>query len=52
MSGDNLGTSVTLAGDWSKPATALIEKIADAVGGSFQPFQIRRVAQAQADASE
>jgi len=37
-------------GDWSKPANTLIEKISDAVGGLYKPFQIRRVAQAEADA--
>jgi hypothetical protein len=37
-------------GDLSKPATALIEKISDAVGGIFKPYQIVRVAKAQAEA--
>jgi hypothetical protein len=35
----------------SKPATVLIEKISDAVGGIFRPYQIRRVAQADAEAA-
>lgn len=39
-------------GELSKPATVLIEKIADATGGIFRPFQIRRVAQAEADAEK
>jgi hypothetical protein len=39
-------------GDWSKPANTLIEKCAEAVGGIFRPSQIRRVAQAEADARE
>lgn len=43
--------SVTLAGDLSKPATVLIEKISEALGGAFRPFQIRRIAQAEADAA-
>jgi hypothetical protein len=34
----------------SKPATVLIQKIADAIGGYFRPYQIRRVAKAEADA--
>lgn len=38
-------------GDLSKPATVLIEKISEAVGGIAKPWQIRRVAQAEADAS-
>lgn len=37
-------------GDISKPATVLIEKISDAIGGYFRPYQIRRVAKAEADA--
>jgi hypothetical protein len=37
-------------GELSKPATVLIEKISDAIGGIFQPWQIRRVAQAEAEA--
>jgi hypothetical protein len=35
----------------SKPATALIEKVSDAVGGIFKPYQIKRVAQAEATAT-
>ena len=38
-------------GDLSKPATVLIEKISDAVGGVFKPYQIVRVAKAEAEAS-
>lgn len=37
-------------GDISKPANTLIEKISDALGGVLKPWQIRRVAKAQADA--
>jgi hypothetical protein len=37
-------------GDLSKPATVLIEKISDAVGGIFKPYQIVRVAKAEAEA--
>jgi Protein of unknown function (DUF2806) len=39
-----------LIGELTKPATMLIEKICDAFGGYFKPWQIRRVAQAEADA--
>src|SRR5690349_16709473 len=37
-------------GDLGKPATTLIEKVSDAVGGIAKPWQIRRTAQAEADA--
>ena len=37
-------------GDVSKPATLLIEKVSDAVGGVFKPSQIKRVAKAEAEA--
>ena len=44
--------SIIKAGDLSKPANTLIEKIADAVGGYFKPFQIKRVAKAEAEAEK
>jgi len=37
-------------GEFSKPATVLIEKISDAIGGIFKPRQIIRVAKAEAEA--
>lgn len=37
--------------DLTKPATVLIEKISDAIGGLYRPFQIRRVAKAEAEAA-
>jgi Protein of unknown function (DUF2806) len=37
-------------GELTKPATVLIEKISDAVGGIFKPYQIVRVAKAEAEA--
>lgn len=37
-------------GDLSKPATVLVEKISDAVGGIFKPYQLVRVAKAEAEA--
>jgi hypothetical protein len=37
-------------GELSKPATVLVEKISEAVGGVFKPYQIRRIARAEADA--
>jgi len=44
--------SLINVGDLSKPANTLIEKISDAIGGYCQPFQIRRVAHAEADADK
>ncbi len=41
--------SLTLAGDLGKPATVLIEKISDALGGYFKPYQMIRVANAEAE---
>ncbi|OOG60163.1 DUF2806 domain-containing protein [Rhodanobacter sp. C03] len=38
-------------GNISKPATVLIEKISDAVGGIAKPWQIKRIARAEADAA-
>lgn len=42
--------SIINIGELSKPATVLIEKISDAVGGVFKPYQIVRVAKAEAEA--
>lgn len=44
------GNSLINIGELSKPATVLIEKIADAVGGIFEPYQIKRIARAEAEA--
>lgn len=47
----NMGeNSLINFGDLSKPATVLIEKISDAIGGYFKPYQIKRVAKAEAEA--
>jgi hypothetical protein len=43
-------TSLINIGELSRPATMLVEKISDAVGGIFKPFQIVRVAKAEAQA--
>lgn len=48
---DNTNSLIGL-GDLTKPATLLIEKISDAIGGIFKPYQIRRIAQAQAEAEK
>jgi hypothetical protein len=39
-------------GDLARPATVLIEKISEVIGGCFKPYQIRRVAQAEAEAEK
>lgn len=48
---NDAGSLINL-GELSKPATVLIEKISDAVGGYFRPYQVRRMARAEADAEE
>jgi hypothetical protein len=45
------GTSIYPVGDLSKPADTLIKKISKAVGGIFKPYQIKRVAKAEAEAA-
>jgi len=47
------GTSNSLVnlGDIAKPADTLIKKVSKAVGGIFEPYQIVRVAKAEAEAS-
>jgi len=42
--------SIINFGELSKPATVLVEKISDAIGGLFKPYQIVRVARAEAEA--
>jgi hypothetical protein len=44
--------SLVNLGELSRPATVLIERISDALGGYFRPYQIRRVAAAEADAEK
>ena len=39
-------------GELSKPATVLIEKVSNAVGGIFKPWHIVRVAEAEAKAKQ
>ncbi|HMG72212.1 MAG TPA: DUF2806 domain-containing protein [Pyrinomonadaceae bacterium] len=45
-------TSLINIGELSRPATMLVEKISDAVGGIFKPYQIVRVAKAEAQADQ
>jgi hypothetical protein len=49
MNDDN---PLTTLGDHTKPAGTLIEKISDVLGGIFKPWQIVRVARAEAEASQ
>ena len=41
---------INIDGKIVEPATELIKKISDAIGGGFKPRQIRRIAEAHADA--
>jgi len=41
---------IKVDGKITEPATVLITKISDAVGGLYKPYQIRRVAKAEAEA--
>jgi len=42
--------SIINLGKLAEPAKVLIEKVSDAVGGVFKPYQIKRVAKAEAEA--
>ncbi len=46
------GNYLVNLGDLSKPATVLIEKISDAIGALYKPKQIKRIAQAEAEAEK
>ena len=50
MSKETHNSLVTL-GKLSKPADSLVKKVSKGVGGIFAPFQIKRVAKAEAEAS-
>jgi len=45
------GAIVSL-GELTKPASVLLERISDAVGGIFKPYQIVRIAKAEAEADK
>lgn len=49
----NEGTSNSIVnlGNLAKPADTLIKKVAAAVGGIFEPYQIKRIAKAEVEAS-
>lgn len=49
MSNEN---SIINLDELSKPANTLVEKISDAIGGVFKPYQIRRIARAEAEAEK
>lgn len=52
MSKKETNINKTLAGDWSKPMNTLIEKIADATGAIFEPYQKVRLAKADIEVSK
>ena len=43
--------SIVNLGDLGKPADTLVKKISNAVGGIFAPYQVRRLAKAEAEAA-
>jgi hypothetical protein len=46
------GNSVINLGDLSKPATVLIEKVSAAVGAIYEPYHVKRMARAEAEAEK
>lgn len=48
---DDKSISIVNIGKLSKPADTLIKKVSSAVGGIFEPWQIKRIAKADAEAS-
>ena len=48
---DDKSTSLVNLGELSKPANTLIKKVSSAVSGVFEPWQIKRVAKAESEAS-
>lgn len=48
---DETNNSLINLGDISKPADTLIKKVSKAVGGFFEPYQIKRIAKAEAEAA-
>ena len=48
---DDNSTSLVNLGELSKPANTLIEKVSSAIGGVLEPWQIKRIAKAEAEAS-
>jgi len=48
---DETNNALINLGDISKPADTLIRKVSKAVGGIFEPYQIKRIAKAEAEAA-
>lgn len=48
---DGTSNSIVSFGDLAKPADTLIKKVSKAVGGIFSPYQIKRIAKAEAEAA-
>ncbi len=48
---DETSKALINLGDYSKPANTLIEKVSEAVGGLFRPYQIKRIAKAEVEAN-
>jgi|ERR1035437_743540 hypothetical protein len=48
---ERTSNSLVNLGDLSKPADTLIKKVSKAVGGLFAPYQIKRIASAEAEAA-
>ena len=46
------GNSLVNLGDLSKPATVFIEKISSAIGIAYEPFHVKRMARAGAEAEK
>ena len=47
----NSSNSLINLGNLSKPADTLIKKVSNAVGGFFEPYQVKRMAKAEAEAA-
>jgi hypothetical protein len=48
---EDKSNSIINLGDIAKPADTLIQKVSKAVGGFFAPYQIKRIAKAEAEAA-
>lgn len=48
---EGTSNSIVSLGDVAKPADTLIKKVSKAVGGIFAPYQIKRIAKAEAEAA-
>jgi hypothetical protein len=48
---EGTSNSVVSLGDIAKPADTLIKKVSKAIGGVFAPYQIKRIAKAEAEAN-